>query len=155
MDLVSIAELLRKNGASLSSCTEAIDLTEDNPANELTFHVLAACAQFMRTLTGKKVKERNLRTVEERGYRTNGVQPAGYMLDGAGRRVERPEEQAVLNIIRDLEGEGLEPSEIAAALVARRIPTLRKLRGYKHAGPWTEATVRGIQASIRRLVFTS
>jgi len=149
MDLVTIAQLLRKNGASLSSCTEAIDLTEDNPANELTFHVLAACAQFMRTLTGRKIKERNLRTVEERGHRTNGTKRAGYMLVD-GHLVECPQEQAVLTIIRDLEDEGLEPPEIAAALNARRVLTIRKMRGYRHAGRWTEGTVRGIQESMAR-----
>jgi DNA invertase Pin-like site-specific DNA recombinase len=149
-DLVSIAQELRKHGAALSSCTEAIDLRDDNPAAELQFHILAACAQFMRRLTSKKVKERNARTVEERGHRTNGVQPAGYKLIN-GRRVECPEEQAVLAIIRDLWlEEGYEPHEIAAALSARRVPTIRKLRGYKHAKPWTEATVRGLQESMPR-----
>jgi len=149
MDLVSIAEELRKHGAALSSCTESIDLRDDNPAAELQFHILAACAQFMRRLTSKKVKERNARTVEERGHRTNGTQRAGWRLVD-GRLVECPEEQAVLAIIRDLEDEYLEPVHIAAALNARRVPTIRRMRGYKHAGRWTEGTVRGIQESMAR-----
>jgi site-specific DNA recombinase len=148
-DLVAIAGRLRERGAGLSSCTEAIELTEDNPANELTFHILAACAQFMRTLTAKKMKERNRRTVEALGYRTSGPQPAGYKLLN-GVRVECPKEQAVLAIIRDLQEVGHDPLLIAEELNARRVSTIRKLRGYRHSGPWTEGTVRGILHSMAR-----
>jgi len=148
-DLVSIAQELRKHGAALSSCTEAIDLRDDNPAAELQFHILAACAQFMRRITSMKIKERNNRTVEERAHRTNGTKRAGWRLVD-GRLVECPEEQAVLSVFRDLEDEGLESPHIAAALNARPVPTIRKMRGYKHAGRWTEGTVRGLQESMRR-----
>jgi DNA invertase Pin-like site-specific DNA recombinase len=72
-DPVDFAGKLRKRRAGLSSCTEAIELTDDNAADELTFHVLAAVAQFMRTQTSKKVKERNDRTVEAPGYRNMGL----------------------------------------------------------------------------------
>ena len=147
-DLLAIADMLKANGASLSSATEAIDTGVDNPASQLTFHVIAACAEFQRRLTGAKVKEANRRRIQELGHRTQGTCPAGYRVVN-GRRVENPDEQAVLRHVRSLIGAGFDYPETARRLNLSSTPTIRQLRGYKRAGEWTAAGVRRLAGSIR------
>ena len=95
LDLVNIAEQLKAGGAALSCATEAIDTSSDDPAGILTFHVLAACAEFQRRLIGAKVKHKNAETVKRLGYRTQGRTPYGWEV-AEGRRRPVQSEQAVL-----------------------------------------------------------
>lgn len=143
-DLLEIADYLGKRGASLSSATEAIDTSDDNPAAQLTFHLLAAVAQFQRKLTGAKVKEANRRRVKEVGYRTQGTSPAGTrIVDGV--RVVCSEERDVIRLVRELRTNGMTAAKAAERLNLAEIPTIRKLRGYKRAGAWTAGAVRHLE----------
>jgi len=140
-DLLAIAETLKSHGASLSSATEAIDTSDGNPASHLTLAVLGACAEFTRRLTGAKVKEKNRQHVDELGYRTMGTCRAGYRIVN-GKRVELPDELAVLAEVRQRLAEGFDYGSVARQLDLEGIPTIRSLRKYKRAGGWTAAGVR-------------
>jgi site-specific DNA recombinase len=140
-DLLTIADALKQHGASLASATEAIDTSDDNPASQLTFHVIAACAEFQRKLIGAKVRESNRRRVQELGHRTQGTCPAGFRIVN-GSRVPNPAEQQVLARINELSALRLDYNGIAQRLNDEEIFTIRQLRGYRRAGSWTAAGVR-------------
>lgn len=137
-DLLQIAETLKACGAGVSSCTEAIDTTDTSPSSELTFHVLAACAQFQRRLIGFKVKEANARKVGELGYRTQGKQPVGWKVVN-GVRVPCERERAIVARAVELYG-SLGPAGAARALQASGEPTIMQLRGGRD-GEWTARKV--------------
>ncbi len=140
-DLLTIADALKQHGASLASATEAIDTSDDNPASQLTFHVIAACAEFQRKLIGAKVRESNRRRIQELGHRTQGTCPAGFRIVN-GNRVPHPAEQRVLARIDELSALGIDYSEVARRLNDEDVFTIRQLRGYRRAGRWTAAGVR-------------
>jgi site-specific DNA recombinase len=117
-DAVNIAEQLKQHGAALSSATEAIDTTDDNPAGILTFHVLAACAEFQRRLIGAKIKHKNAEIVAAKGYRTNGKQPYGWQLV-EGERTAVPDEQRLIARVRQWRQSGLSQRLIAERLNAQ------------------------------------
>jgi site-specific DNA recombinase len=140
-DLLTIADTLKQHGAAIVSATEAIDTSDDNPASQLTMHILGACAEFQRKLIGAKVRESNRRRVQELGHRTQGTCPAGFRIVN-GNRVPNPAEQAVLARVDELSARGFDYSEVARRLNDEDILTIRQLRGYRHAGRWTAAGVR-------------
>ncbi len=146
IDAVTIAQQLKAHGAAMSSCTEAIDLTDDSPAAQLTFHILVACAEFQRRIIGAKVKFKNAATVAEKGYRTMARQPTGWRIDKAtGLRVPCERETALMAHVRTL-AETLGIPEAARVLEASGTPTIASMRKWGKTGPWTRSKVRSILA---------
>jgi DNA invertase Pin-like site-specific DNA recombinase len=140
-DAVAINRQLRAGGAALCSCTEPIDTTDDSPAGELVFHVIASCAQFVSRLNGAKVKLKNAQTVALLGHRTNGPQPAGVRLGENGVRVACEAELATIEkatAYLALYG----PSEAARRLDEEGVPTIGKLRNWSHGLRWTRGMVQ-------------
>jgi DNA invertase Pin-like site-specific DNA recombinase len=134
-DAVTINEQLRAGGCGMCSCTDPIDTSDDNPAGEFTFHIIAACAQFESRLKGGKVKYTNAQTVAELGYRTQGRQPLGYRIVGR-ERVACEEELVIIDKAKSyltLYG----PREGAKRLNADGVPTIAKLRGWAVGLKWT------------------
>jgi hypothetical protein len=139
-DTIRINEQLKAGGASLCSCTEPIDTSSDNPAGELTFHVIAACAQFVSRLNGAKVKLKNAQTVALLGHRTNGPQPKGVRLAGGVRVACEAELATIQWATTYLAMYG--PSEAARRLNDEGVPTIGKLRNWSHGLSWTRGMVQ-------------
>jgi hypothetical protein len=93
--------VLASHGAFFASVTENVmDTRDDTPASRFSRTLFSAVGQLHSDQQGAKIAYQNRRTVKERkceqwpdGYRTNGSQPAGWMLDEKGYRVPCYEER--------------------------------------------------------------
>lgn len=139
-DAVSIERRLRDAGAHFAAVNEPWETA--TPTGRLLFHFLAAIAEWDSGIKGEKIAASNRRTVIERGYRTNGSQPAGYQLKN-GRRVVCKRESEVIEMARSLSG-SLGFAEAARKLTADGIPTIATLRGYKRTSSWNRQLVRDL-----------
>lgn len=138
---VNTAFDLKNAGASICSCIDPIDTTDNSPAGELCLHIWASIAQFYARQNGYKVKVSNDATVAELGYRTQGEQPAGWMLQGKLRVPCEPELEVIRRCKR-LVREGLSYRKAAQRLTAEGVPTIAQLRNRPVNWAWTGAKVR-------------
>ena len=138
-DAQEIFRRIADAGANLASVTEPFDSTA---AGRLMFDIMTAFAAFDSRQKGEKIAASNRRTVREKGYRTNGVCPAGFRLED-GVRVPCEREREVIAIVRELPS-SLSYAEMAGKLNAEGTPTIAALRSWKINTAWTAQRVRAI-----------
>lgn len=112
-DLADILELLEKKGVSLVSVYESLDT--GTPVGRLVINIIVAVAQWEREETGHRTKVA-LRQKRARGERAGNV-PYGYSAGDDGKTlVENPDEQLIVDSIRDLHQRNTSMREIAMIL---------------------------------------
>lgn len=146
--LIEADKILRQiqdAGGHMAIVTMGADTT--TPEGRLLFRFMSCVAEYESDRISAHVAAAHAHIRRKRGHTTMGIQPAGYKLVD-GQRVACPREQGVLEEVRTLLAGGADPRQVAQELAARRVPTIRRLRGYKGASNWTEAAVRGLAASV-------
>ena len=151
-DLVLQESLLadiRRMGGDLftTSAAEASYLTDDpdDPSRKLIRQVLGAVNEYERSMIRLRMRSGRARKRETGGYAGDGSPPYGHRADG-GRLVPIPDEQAVLDRIRQMRAEGASLRVIGATLSAEGFsPRPSKLR--RHDG-WAPETLRRIVARL-------
>ena len=142
IDAARILEELRSAGADLAVVDCQIDTS--TASGKLVFNVISAIAQFESELISERIKAVNDRTTKEKGFRTQGVQPAGWRYDGQ-QRVKVPAEWAVIDRVVALSRKH-KPGEVAGLLEAEGVQTITQLRGVANASGWTAKKVYEILA---------
>jgi DNA invertase Pin-like site-specific DNA recombinase len=104
----------RKLGVKVISADGGVDLTlgNDDPTGKLVRQILAAVSEWEKCLIVQKLRASRLR-MRRSGQRCEGRKPYG----------ETPEEQAVVQRMKALRGEGKSFAEIADTLNAEKVPT--------------------------------
>ncbi len=100
------------------SLSENIDTT--TAAGKMVFRMLAVLSEFERDL----VSERTTAALSHKranGYKTGGITPSGFDVDGAGRLIKNPREQLAIVYMRELRKQGHTYRRIAAELDARGV----------------------------------
>lgn len=153
IDASTILGELRAAGADLAVVDMAMDTS--TPSGELIFNIFSALAQFESQQIGDRIKRINAHIVDKRGYRTMGVQPAGWrMVDG--RRVRVEEEMAILSRVELLARMLKKPSLVAEDMRLTGTPTIRELRRrredpeYVCEKGWTAPVVVQLLRSIKK-----
>jgi predicted site-specific integrase-resolvase len=165
--MLNTFDLLEKEGAAYASVADQLSTMDGSATAKLFRTILGAICQFQSDLSGQKVAESNRATVLSKrcprwpqGHRTNGKQPAGWMLDENGYRVPCQEELDTLEKVRStyeslrykkrlrIEGGGFRKT--ADILNAEGVPTISELRARRnnrenrHSKEWTWLNVRTI-----------
>lgn len=159
VDAAAILKELKGCGAGLAIVDMAIDTS--TPHGELIFNIFASLAQFESQQIGERIKGVNKYRTAQMGYRTQGVQPAGWTIaeDGPkkGQRVPVKAEQRVLERVALMRAKYPDASceALARRLNARRVPTIGTLRsGVGGAeigaeGRWCRRKVRNLLLVIQ------
>lgn len=137
IDAANILQELRGAGADLAVVDCQIDTS--TASGQLVFNVISAIAQFESQLIGERIRDVNARTTREKGFRTQGVQPAGWAYKN-GQRVKVPEEWAVIDRVVALSKKH-KPAVVAEMLEAGGVKTITQLRGVVNASGWTPKKV--------------
>lgn len=141
-DGLAIADRLRKDGVTLVSLSEHIDLS--TAAGRLMFVIQLAIAQYKVEETAEQTAA-TIRSKKSKGERI-GALPIGVSLvtDGNVSKRGKPvtlaastAEREVIDTIRQLAGQGLGPRPIASALLASG-------QLARNGKPYAESTIRGI-----------
>src|SRR5258706_8230038 len=121
-DLCNLLELFEKRKVALISVAESLDTT--SAAGRLVITIMAAVSQWEREAIGERTRDA-LRHKRNQGHRVGNI-PFGSRLAADGQHLE-PDlaEQAALQEIRRLRGEGTSLRGIAAALNGRAYRTRR------------------------------
>lgn len=105
--------LRRWQGCSLLSVSEQVDTR--TPAGRLMLNVLGAVSQWEREAIGERTSVA-MQHKASRGEYIGGRAPFGFDVDGAGRLVEREDEQAIMREARALRAQGLSLAAVAGRL---------------------------------------
>jgi DNA invertase Pin-like site-specific DNA recombinase len=128
---IELAEELDRAGAALVSLTEHIDFS--TATGRMVFNVLAAQCQFEREMTAERIRA-ILQHKKRLGQRVGAI-PFGYDLADDGKHLrENAEEQQVIELIQDLQADGLSVRKIAAQLNELKHKT-------KQGRPWNHVQV--------------
>lgn len=133
-DALDIADRLDRAGADLVSLSEKIDTT--SAAGKMIFRMLAVLAEFERDQVAERTRAA-LRHMKNVGRKTGGLAPYGWTVDGSGRLIEHPDQQAALRLIRELRAAGHTYAAIIEELDRRAIPS-------KTGGRWHPGTIKQI-----------
>ncbi len=145
IDAANILQELRGAGAELAIVDCQMDTS--TASGNLIFNIITSIAQFESQLIGERIKAVNDRTTREKGFRTQGVQPAGWKYEG-GQRVKVPEEWAIINRVTAL-SQRHKPGIVADMLEAEGVPTITQLRGVANASGWTAKKVYQILQRVK------
>jgi len=120
MAMAMIEAAVRRCGARIASA--AGEGTEnDDPSSVLMRRMVDAFAEYERLIIGARTKAA-LQAKTRRGEKTGGQAPYGYELGADGKTlVSCQSEQEVINVVRELRGQGETLQGIAAALNSRGI----------------------------------
>jgi hypothetical protein len=136
--------VLASHGAFFASVTENVmDTRDDTPASRFSRTLFSAVGQLHSDQQGAKIAYQNRRTVKERkceqwpdGYRTNGSQPAGWMLDEKGYRVpcyeERESIEAAMQALSEVGKSFGKYTRAARLLNERGVLTISELRARRN-----------------------
>src|SRR4051812_33768225 len=139
-DLCNLLELFEKRKVALISVAESLDTT--SAAGRLVITIMAAVSQWEREAIGERTRDA-LRHKRSQGHREGNIS-FGSGLGGAGQPPEPdPAEQAALQEIRRLRGEGTSLRGVAAVLNGRAYRTRR-------GTAWGLEPVARIVTSIRK-----
>jgi len=111
-DALATAEKLNKRGKGLVSICEKLDTT--SAIGEFFFTLLASLAQMERKLIGERTAAA-LAQKRSNGEKTGGSVPYGYRVQD-GRLIPDPEQQCIIERIRELRAEGRSYQGIADIL---------------------------------------
>ena len=103
-DTLQIADLLERRGADLVSLSEKIDTT--SAAGRMIFRLLAVLAEFERDVISERTSMA-MQHMRACGRYTGGSAPFGFNLTATGDLQVIPEEQAVIDRVRDLHTGGV------------------------------------------------
>src|SRR5271167_532863 len=121
-DLCGLLELFEKRKVALISVAESLDT--GSAAGRLVITIMGAVSQWEREAIGERTRDA-LRHKRSQGQRVGNI-AFGFQLAPDGEHLEQnPTEQAALEEIRKLRGEGHSMRRIAAALNHRRYRTRR------------------------------
>lgn len=132
-DAIEIVDELRKAGADFVSLSESLDTT--TAAGKMIFHVIAAIAEFERSVISERARE-TAEWLKSQGRRAGEV-PYGWTSEEDGRLVRQEDEQQTLVMIGRLRGHGISLAGIAGLLNDHEIPT-------KKGGRWHGRTIQRI-----------
>jgi DNA invertase Pin-like site-specific DNA recombinase len=138
---------LQAAGGHMAIVTMGADTT--TPESKLLFRFMSCMAEYESDRISAHVTAAHAHIRGKKGHTTMGVQPAGFRLVN-GQRIECPKEQAVLAEVRELLAAGAPAGDVARQLAERKVPTIKRLRGYKKASAWTEDGVRRLVRSLTR-----
>lgn len=145
-DCEQIVERLNAAGAKLCSVTESLDTS--TATGRAFMGVTAVWARMESEKTGERIRDANAYTVSTKGYRTNGIQPAGFTIDHNGERAPVKCEQRLIDLLRKT-AKYWGPGKIAAGLNRFSVPTIRELRGQpRPKNGWTCQVVQRILARM-------
>ncbi len=148
IDASTILRELREAGADLAVVDMAMDTS--TASGELIFNIFSAIAQFESQQIGERIRLINQRTVEQKGYRTQGVQPVGWRFDKeTGRRRKVDAEWAIINRVEHLHGILGSASLVAEDMRLNGEPTIGDLRGKEDRFGWTAQKVRQLLKSVK------
>lgn len=135
-ETLEYSERMEKAGADLVSLSEKIDTT--TAAGKMVFRMLAVLAEFERDQISERTRAA-LQYKKSQGQRISGRIPFGKDLAADGiTLVDNPQEQRVIELIRELRADGLSLRAIAAELERRELAT--KTGGVK----WQASTIQSI-----------
>ena len=133
-DTIAISERLDKAGADLVSLSEKIDTT--SAAGKMVFRMLAVMAEFERDVISERTTTA-MAHKKSQGERVGEI-PFGFQLAADGvSLVQCDREQAVIQTIHSLRGQGLSLRAIAAELESAGIAA-------KRASKWNAMTISNI-----------
>lgn len=132
-DAIAIAERLEKSGADLVSISERLDTT--SAAGKMIFRVMSVMAEFERDLISERTTMA-LRHIRESGRRISRHTPYGFDLAG-DTLTPNASEQATIEEMRRMRGEGYTFSTIGKILTEKAIPT-------KQGKSWRASSVQRI-----------
>ncbi len=139
-DLSQMLELFEKRKVALISVAESLDT--GSAAGRLVITIMGAVSQWEREAIGERTRDA-LRHKRSQGQRVGNI-AFGFQLAPDGEHLEQnPTEQAALEEIRKLRGEGHSMRRIAAALNHRRYRTRR-------GTPWRLESVARVLKTERR-----
>jgi site-specific DNA recombinase len=139
-DAIDLIELFGKKNVALVSITETLDTA--SPMGRFFVRMIASIAELEREMIGSRTRE-GLRNLKEQGFPA-GKAPYGWTaqprteeerrLKQRKPMLENPEEQAVISLVREMRGRGMDYANIAACL---------NESGYKtrSGGPWLKQYV--------------
>ena len=130
-DAIDIVEELRKGGADFVSLSESLDTT--TAAGKMIFHVIAAIAEFERSIISERAFE-TAAYLKSQGRRAGEV-PFGWTVGEDHQLVEHRDEQQTLVMMSHLRGRGVSLAGIADLLNDHEIPT-------KKGGRWFAKTIK-------------
>ncbi len=137
-DTVSIAERLNSAGGDLVSLSEKIDTS--SAAGKMVFRMLAVLNEFERDQVSERTTAA-LQHKKSKGERV-GTVPFGFRLADDGiKLIPVPEQQAVIQTIRELRAAGETLQAICDHLQQRKIKTA------KGKDRWTPTTIRRLIAA--------
>ncbi|WP_424627962.1 recombinase family protein [Bradyrhizobium sp. SYSU BS000235] len=118
----------------------------DNPhANKLTIHILAAVAQHEREMIGERTRAA-LQAAKRKGVKLGRY--GAECLAPAYREAARKRAMELAPLVCDMQAAGLSARQMAAALTARKTPTVS-------GGAWHAQTVLRVLSRIRSAHATS
>lgn len=132
-DAIELVDELRKGGSDFVSLSENLDTT--TAAGKMIFHVIAAIAEFERSIISERAFE-TAAWLKSQGRRAGEV-PFGWTVDEDGRLAEDRNEQQTLVMMSHLRGRGLTLAGIAEVLNDSETPT-------KKGGRWFAKTIKRI-----------
>lgn len=129
-------EVKRRGARIVSAAGEGTD--SDDPAAVLMRQMIDAFAEYERNIIGVRTAAA-LAAKRRRGEKTGGDVPFGYRLAADGSHlVEDGDEQRVIELVRELRGQGWSLREIGAELARRGVRTK------KGGAAWHPETVKGL-----------
>lgn len=132
-DAIQIVDELGEGGADFVSLSESLDTT--TAAGKMIFHVIAAIAEFERSIISERAFE-TAAYLKSQGRRAGEV-PFGWIVSEDGRLLEDRDEQQTLVMMSHLRGRGISLAGIAGLLNDHEIPT-------KKGGRWHGKTIKRI-----------
>jgi DNA invertase Pin-like site-specific DNA recombinase len=120
-DALNQAEDLHKSGIDIILIDFGTDPVMSSPCGKLFFTILAACAEFERQRIRERIGEGKAGK-RARGGHAGGKAPFGWKVVGEGRTATlevEPREQAIIEVARGMQKEGMGFNAIARALSER------------------------------------
>ena len=115
-------ECKRRGARTISAAGEGTE--SDDPASVLMRTIIDAFAEYERNLIAARTAEA-MAQKRKRGEKTGGDVPFGYRALDGGRLEEDPDEQAALELMRQLREEGESLRQVGAELERRGVLTKR------------------------------
>lgn len=118
-----------KAGKEIWSVADSIDTT--TAAGRLVLNVLMSVAQWEREAIGERTKDA-LQHKKSKGERVGQI-PYGFTVSEDGKTLlEIPEQQEVIELMKNLRDEGISFSKIGREMEERNIPTAKKGKKWTH-----------------------
>ena len=133
-DLGTILDLCEKKGIALMSVEEKLDTS--CAAGRMVLNIMATVSQWEREVIGERTAT-VLRAKRENRQKFNSTAPYGFRFDGPAM-IEEPTEQAVVNSVRQLCGEGKGYREVGRELARQGFKTR------SGSSTWNAQTVKNI-----------